>query len=123
MSTAKKNYDATDSRLWLIDNSSSMKERDSHLVGGSVKRIEKTNSATRWQELQECVAFHAKMAARCWMPTKFWLANDPGREGLEQKFRLCWEGPGDIRAEMEALKRVMTGRRSRSRGGARWQTR
>lgn len=116
MSTVSKNYKSTDSRLWLIDNSASMKVQDSHLIGGSLERIQKTNNATRWQELQECVAFHAKMAARCWIPTKFWLVNPTTANNTstgpssssQQKFSLCWDTPGEIITEMNRLKSIMT---------------
>lgn len=58
-------------RLWLLDNSSAMSTRDSHRIGGSWEKIEKLDDATRWEELMDCVAFHADMTAKCWIPTKF----------------------------------------------------
>jgi len=108
-STVSRNYRSCDSRLWLIDNSASMKELDSHLIGGSIDTIRKKDNVSRWEELRECVAFHAKMAARCWIPTKFWLVNDPGRTlaGMQQ-FSLCWKTPKDITSEMNQVRTIMT---------------
>ena len=108
VSTVLRNYKACDSRLWLIDNSSSMSAMDSHIIGGKLHEIKKNETVSHWQELQECVAFHAKMAARVWLPTKFWLVNDPGPEVGLQKFSLCWESSTDIATEMSQLKHIMT---------------
>ncbi|KAL7526715.1 hypothetical protein ACHAXR_001618, partial [Thalassiosira sp. AJA248-18] len=107
-STVSRNYKSCDSRLWLIDNSSSMKVRDSHLIGGSLESIQKKEPVSRWEELQETLAFHAKMSVRCWMPTKFWLVNDPGSTVGSQKFSLCWKTPKEIGSEMNVLKHIMT---------------
>ena len=70
-------YKSCDSRLWLLDNSSAMKVRDSHVVRGLNKTgsgatmiVESMDNVTRWEELYETVTFHAKMAAHCWIPTK-----------------------------------------------------
>jgi len=110
VSTISRNYKSCDSRLWLIDNSLSMKVKDSHLIGGSLENIQKKDNVSRWEEMRESVAFHAKMAARCWIPTKFWLVNDPGPSlapGL-QKFCLCWKTPRDITSEMNQVRHIMT---------------
>ena len=79
LSSVLQSYTHCDSRLMLIDNSSAMKVRDSHVgrvvnkrgTGGAV--LESVDNVTRWEELQECVAFHCGMASKCWIPTKFWL--------------------------------------------------
>ena len=84
-SSVLQSYNITDSRLYLLDNSSSMKIRDSHLATNntngrrssrtldSTKQIECVDNVTRWDELSECILFHAKMASKCWIPTKYWL--------------------------------------------------
>mmetsp|Transcript_11546 Transcript_11546/g.28447 ORF Transcript_11546/g.28447 Transcript_11546/m.28447 type:complete len:1057 (-) Transcript_11546:58-3228(-) len=109
-STVYQNCKLCDHRLWLVDNSSFMTVRDAHCIGGDMERIQKTNGVTRWHELQECVAFHAKMASRCWIPTKFWLVNDPKCAAVElsQKSSLCWTIPKDISSEMSRLRTIMT---------------
>lgn len=106
-STVYRNYKACESRMWLLDNSRSMSERDSHLIGGSLETIRKGDAVARWEDLVECVAFHAKMAARCWIPTKFFLLNDPG-PGASRKFALCWKGKEDVKKEMDQVRRVIT---------------
>ena len=84
-SSVLQSYNITDSRLYLLDNSTSMKIRDSHLATNntngrrssrtldSTKQIECVDNVTRWDELSECILFHAKMASKCWIPTKYWL--------------------------------------------------
>lgn len=65
-------YNSMESRVWLIENSLEMKHNDSHLIvfGRSFDVIMKEDGVSRWSELQQCVDFHLKMAARCWIPTK-----------------------------------------------------
>ena len=84
-SSVLQSYNITDSRLYLLDNSTSMKIRDSHLATNNTngrrssrtldctKQIECVDNVTRWNELSECILFHAKMASKCWIPTKYWL--------------------------------------------------
>lgn len=112
-------YDECDSRLWLLDNSSMMRVRDSHVgrcTGGSpgsgptseTIRVDRCDNASRWEELQETVAFHARMASRCWIPTKYWLVNEDDRIGPgNHKFALCWGGVDDVPAEMSRIKHVV----------------
>ena len=108
-----KIYEATDSRLWILDNSYSMRAKDAHLIGGSMDHLQNVDSVTRWKELGECVTFHAKMAADVWCPTKFWLLNKPdpkcNDDGAKQKFCVCWSTPSDIRNEMAVVKQSMKG--------------
>lgn len=61
-----------ESRILMIDNSQEMLKKEGHLmsVGGNFERIVKEDGATRWSEMMQCVDFHVKMAARCWIPTK-----------------------------------------------------
>jgi hypothetical protein len=40
------------------------------VFGRSFDVIMKEDGVSRWSELQQCVDFHLKMAARCWIPTK-----------------------------------------------------
>lgn len=108
LSAVMNAYEATDSRLWILDNSSSMVTKDAHLIGGTSDKIQKINSVSRWDELQECVTFHASMAGRVWMPTKCWLLNDPGSDML-QKFCVCWSTPEAVKGELADVKRAMKG--------------
>ncbi|KAL3783342.1 hypothetical protein HJC23_011106 [Cyclotella cryptica] len=92
-------YKAMNFRIVLIDNSSSMSTIDSHLMKAdcNFERIEKTDKVSRWNELSQCIKFHAKMAARCWIPTKFRLVNE--HEGMPKELGICWGKPEDARAE------------------------
>lgn len=114
LSSVLQSYNSNDSRLWLIDNSSSMKVHDSHVGGGKTTCsdgnviIEKVDNVTRWEELQETVAFHSRMASKCWIPTTFWLVNRDESVGENKhKFALCWGAQEDVPTEMERVGRVM----------------
>ena len=53
-----QSYESLDSRLWLLDNSSAMKVRDSHVARSSrrtklVGAIERMDNVSRWEELYE----------------------------------------------------------------------
>lgn len=63
-----------DLRVWLIDNSTAMLERDSHRVSGSLDDIKKIDGVTRWEELSSTIAFHVDMATRCWIPTRSFVS-------------------------------------------------
>ena len=69
LSSSYLSYQHCHSRVWILDNSARMKARDSH-VGrpGSepypTDSIERLDGFTRWDELRDCVSFHADMAAR-----------------------------------------------------------
>ena len=65
-------YNSMESRIWIVENSLQMMYKDSHLLRsvGNFVKIEKEDGVSRWNELQQCVNFHMKMAARCWIPTK-----------------------------------------------------
>ena len=113
LASTVKVYEATDSRLWILDNSYSMRAKDAHLIGGSMDHLLNVDSVSRWKELGECVAFHAKMAADVWCPTKFWLLNKPESryddDGAKQKFCVCWSTPSDIPNEMAVVQHSMKG--------------
>lgn len=47
------------------------------------------------------------MAARCWIPTKYWLVNDPENKSLPKRFGLCWGKEGDVAGELEQVHTVM----------------
>ena len=47
------------------------------------------------------------MAARCWIPTKSWLVNDPHTPTVPQRFGLCWSHPKQLEAEREQVCRIL----------------
>jgi hypothetical protein len=66
------NANSFDHRIWVIDNSGSMKIPDGHrLTEGSKKEDIHIVPATRWEELQDTINYHCQMAALLDTPTKF----------------------------------------------------
>ena len=109
-------YKSCNSTLWILDNSSSMKVRDSHVVvcpggsGGSgyddnPKVVESRDNVTRWREVLDCVSFHSYMASKCWIRTKMWLVNADDKDG--HSFSLCCASPEDVPDEMSRLKSAL----------------
>ena len=96
-----KAYKSIDSRLWLMENSSSMKTRDGHRakIDAQLKHIKREDGHSRWAELTQTVDFHVKMSARCFIPTKFWLVNDPGPSVGPQRFAVAWGSHDDVKTE------------------------
>jgi hypothetical protein len=88
-------------RVWILDNSSTMAVRDSHLLRGGG-----TDHVTRWEELKDCVAFHADLAARFLLPTRFALLNAPSN-GLPQYFSVA-QVPGNLANEQQILQSVLS---------------
>ncbi|KAL7516970.1 hypothetical protein ACHAWX_001936 [Stephanocyclus meneghinianus] len=96
-------YKAMNSRIMLIDNSVAMTTADSHLLKANCnfERIEKSSKVSRWHELSQCVEFHAKMAARCWIPTKFRFVNE--HERTPKELSICWGKPEEASAERDEV--------------------
>ena len=62
-------------RFWLVDNSYSMSERDGHKFVETTKRSEVyLMNCTRWEEIQQTVCYHVRMAATLLAPTSFWVS-------------------------------------------------
>ncbi|VEU35453.1 unnamed protein product [Pseudo-nitzschia multistriata] len=63
-------------RIWVVDNSGSMKKRDGHRISEN-KRTKQPFllECTRWAEMQDTVEYHARMAAQLESPTVFRLLN------------------------------------------------
>ena len=78
-------------RVWIVDNSGSMRTGDGRIFvdasrlaphhhgkhGKKCGQVSQMVAATRWDELKNCVALHAEMAATIGAPTIFRLLNDP----------------------------------------------
>ena len=101
--------EVSNKRIWIVDNSGSMKMMDGHEILAQndcnkktnknndnekvlVPRTRVTNAAadgdtTRWAELQETVACHAQLLSILGAPTDFRLLNPPSNGG-PQKFRV-----------------------------------
>lgn len=98
-------------RFWIIDNSYSMAERDGHRVvetsGVSSSNVHYA-ACTRWEEIQECVVYHAEVSALLKAPTRFRLLNDPGKRVGPQQFSVADFGRGDhTRSDFDAAESIM----------------
>jgi hypothetical protein len=97
-------YKSQNVRIFLLDNSHSMRRPDSTLMRAEANftKIEKKEGVSRWAELSQCVEFHAKMAARCHIPTQFRLVNEESSEDTPRKFGVCWSGKSSPNDEKDA---------------------
>ena len=100
LSTVLRNYQSCEKRYWYIDNSASMKTRDSRLMGDSLESVQ---VASRWEELCECVCFHAKFSAKCGLTTTFFLMNPPSLSAGPHQFSVSRS-----QSEIDEEKRIMT---------------
>mmetsp|Transcript_10978 Transcript_10978/g.15471 ORF Transcript_10978/g.15471 Transcript_10978/m.15471 type:complete len:384 (-) Transcript_10978:35-1186(-) len=79
-------------RIWVVDNSGSMITGDGkRLVETSKRSKVKLTACSRWAELQECVTYHANMAALMDAPTRFILLNDAGLN-VRQEYGIAISG-------------------------------
>lgn len=60
-------------RVWILDNSARMSTLDAHLLRSDYTQ----QPASRWQELQACVLYHADLAMRMGWPTRLALVQAP----------------------------------------------
>ena len=111
LSSVMECYNSCHSTLWLLDNSSGMKVRDSKIVvnlSGSCDGIKFTSrdNVSRWRELLDCISFHSHMASKCWIRSHFWLLNDDNDDdGI--KFSICGGCPEDVPNEIICLRSVL----------------
>lgn len=88
-------------RVWILDNSLYMKVKDAHILrGNNFQNVD----ASRWEELQDTVAYHAQMSATFSLPIRFAMLNDP-QSGLPQYFTL--HQTGNMAQEQQTLQNVM----------------
>lgn len=99
------------SMVLLLDNSSSMKKRDSRIIGRPIDigkdspEIESCENMTRWHEVRACVSFLSYIAEKFWIRTKLRLVNVDG-DG-DHKFSLCCGSPDDVTDEVLHLKSAL----------------
>eukprot|EP00586_Coscinodiscus_wailesii_P000364 CAMPEP_0172487286 /NCGR_PEP_ID=MMETSP1066-20121228/16314_1 /TAXON_ID=671091 /ORGANISM="Coscinodiscus wailesii, Strain CCMP2513" /LENGTH=395 /DNA_ID=CAMNT_0013253807 /DNA_START=73 /DNA_END=1260 /DNA_ORIENTATION=- len=103
-------------RIWILDNSGSMAACDGHrfVETRSRKAPVKMVSCTRWNELQETVEYHARIAGLLRAPTTFRLLNDPGLGAGQQEFSISQTGDEMIPQDIKKANDIM--RRSAPRG-------
>jgi len=94
-------------RFWVVDNSGSMTTFDGHkihqLPGNQIKLL----NCSRWAEIQDTVAYHARMAALLEAPTSFRLLNpvynieqfgiaERGSENIPEDLRIALSNIRDV---------------------------
>jgi hypothetical protein len=100
------NADSFALRIWILDNSGSMVIEDGHRVvekDGKIPVI----PATRWEELQDTVVYHAQMAALLNSFTRFRLLNDPGESVAHQEV-VVGRPNGDVESEIHQTRTMVT---------------
>lgn len=92
--------------IWLVDNSSSMTVSDGkRLLETSSQNDVRVARCTRWEELQEAVDYHARLAALLGAPTRFVLLNDPsGLRACPQEMSIAERGSKWIHDDLKALQ-------------------
>jgi hypothetical protein len=75
-------------RIWVIDNSGSMRTRDGHRIVDTGKSDVSMVDCSRWGEISECVEYHIQLADTIDAPTRFRFLNNPGRGLGPQKFAI-----------------------------------
>mmetsp|Transcript_18967 Transcript_18967/g.18236 ORF Transcript_18967/g.18236 Transcript_18967/m.18236 type:complete len:373 (-) Transcript_18967:34-1152(-) len=72
------NCDIFPIRYWIVDNSYSMTIKDGHLILGQTAKLDdivRTVPCTRYDEIKECVNYHARLSELIGAPTEFRLLN------------------------------------------------
>jgi hypothetical protein len=94
-------------RIWIVDNSGSMQKTDGHrIIPTKNREIVKMVPCSRWEEIQECVDYHIKLAGLIEAPTRFRLLNDPGANVGPQQFSVA-EDPEKTFDDVQEASSVM----------------
>jgi len=98
-------------RIWVVDNSGSMQRSDGHRIIMSPSRNIKTVDSTRWEEIKECVTYHAQMAGLLRAETWFRLLNDPGARVGSQQFEVASDNTteNDVRRSIKIMQETIPG--------------
>jgi len=115
------NYRAFKKRVWLVDNSGSMKMMDGQQIvfdDGFCKCLFVTSEpgqrgrvtkCSRWEELQSCVEYHTEMSGQLQIPTLFRVLNAPDRRNphIDSSFEIGNEKHEQSHAAFSVSRRVM----------------
>ena len=89
-------------RIWILDNSQSMNVQDAHVLKPDYQQA----NVTRWQELLDCVKYHADFYTLFGMPTRFALLNAPPTNlAAPQYFSLLQTG--NLAQEQQVMGQVL----------------
>lgn len=97
-------------RIWVVDNSGSMQKTDGHRFV-QTKRTQdiKVVNCSRWNEIKDCIEYHAQMAAALEAPTTFRMLNDPACGPNTQQFGIAENSldPGVLHEEVDRAITIM----------------
>lgn len=111
-----KNKKSFPLRIWVVDNSGSMRAADGQRIADTSTNSSVTlEKCTRWAEIVETVQYHARMSGLMEAATIFRLLNHPGADVGPQQFSIA-NGDGDengddmtIDQEVDRAIRIMKG--------------
>jgi Mg-chelatase subunit ChlD len=104
-------------RIWVVDNSGSMQNTDGHrFVETKRSQDVKVVNCSRWNEIRDCIEYHAQMAAALEAPTTFRMLNDPSCGPGSQQFGIA-ENSLDSRVLQEEVDRAITIMKTAQPGG------
>jgi hypothetical protein len=104
-------------RIWVVDNSGSMQTTDGHrFVETRRTQDVKVVGCSRWNEIKDCVEYHAQMAAALEAPTAFRMLNDPACGPGSQQFGIA-EDSLEPRVVQEEVDRAITIMKTAQPGG------
>lgn len=94
--------------IWIVDNSGSMGKSDGHrLVETSRTNDVRSVACTRWEEIQQTVEYHIRMANVTHAPHIFRLLNDPGAFVGPQLFSVAVEEDSDVQSDVQTAMSII----------------
>mmetsp|Transcript_48730 Transcript_48730/g.95272 ORF Transcript_48730/g.95272 Transcript_48730/m.95272 type:complete len:392 (+) Transcript_48730:174-1349(+) len=93
-------------RIWVVDNSGSMQIADGHRIVGEKNNL-KFIPSTRWDEIKDCVTYHAEMAGLLEAPTAFRMLNNPGATVGPQQFGVAQTGSDMISQDIGVVRNIL----------------
>lgn len=97
-------------RIWIVDNSGSMQHPDGQRMVESGPNAVKMIPCSRWNEIVDCIEYHAKLAGLIEAPTRFRLLNNPGSDVGPQQFSVAESKDDDgsiISRQVQQATRIM----------------
>mmetsp|Transcript_10229 Transcript_10229/g.15245 ORF Transcript_10229/g.15245 Transcript_10229/m.15245 type:complete len:402 (+) Transcript_10229:50-1255(+) len=94
--------------IWIVDNSGSMGKSDGHRLVETVRTNDVVSvPCTRWEEIQQTVEYHIRMAGVTHAPHIFRLLNDPGAFVGPQLFSVALETDSDVESDVSNAMNVI----------------
>lgn len=104
-----ENKQAIQLRIWIVDNSGSMKTNDGNKIClGKGNGVSIVAGCSRWTEMQQTVEYHARLAALIQAPTTFRMLNDPGHVDRPQQFGIAQNSVEQIDQDLAVAINTIT---------------